>query len=50
MKHFPDLSDELIERRIIRLANNQRERFEEEIRDGKTRRHALFIALSIPIE
>jgi len=40
----------MIEDRISRLANNQQDRFEEEIKDGKSRRHALFIALSIPIE
>ena len=50
MIHFPNLSDEMIESRIIRLADNQQERFEEEIKDGKDRRQALFIALSIPIE
>ncbi len=49
-EYFPQLTNELIENRLICLAKNQRERFEEEVMSGKDRRHALFIALSIPIE
>ncbi len=49
-EYFPQLTNELIENRLICLADNQRRRFEEEVMSGKDRRHALFIALSIPIE